>query len=683
MSFQQKTAADGGTAVKQFGIAPVISSRVPTAAERLASSELDAVLHAKGLYDTHEQAEARECAIGSLDEILQGWMHEEAVALGTVDATSTEPLGRIFTFGSYRLGVHGPGADMDTLVIGPHFITREMFFDRFAKVLEARADVVSSLSALADAYVPLITFKFAGIEFDLLYAQMPPQVCVTSATFNIYDDQLLRGLDAKSILSLNGARVTDMIQLRLAEDSVLSFRVALRFLKLWAKNRGVYSNVMGYLGGVSWAILLAQACQLYPTAAPSVLLEKFFKLYQQWKWPYPVYLNEPKVVASLGLPVWNPKENLRDRQDLMPIITPAYPCQNSSRNVCRATLDRLQAEFQRGHGMFEAMAVRMESGETTEDAADIWHRLLEESTFFLDHKDYLDIKVSSRTEKDQLMWVGFVESKIRQLVLALGHVRCVRAVPFPKRFTEHTATYTLLRQDALPESATREEKLYVDHFFIALDFDTTRLAQKTPTASDGTAAAPLQVNLSDHVHTFRSAVFDMFSVKDPERSERGFNCDVVHVKSKQLPGFVFKGDARPVGWGATKKGKKRATAPPPSTADTATTVAMDATDTPNDDDSSRRAATATKRPKLAHATGLTPTTTQPLNAVPSTAAADVEMTAPPPSKPIRYVAADEVVRRTESEGQMELKPRMMQRNTGTIRIALIVRAIGIPRRVTS
>jgi len=123
----------------------------------------------------------------------------------------------------------------------------------------------------------------------------------------------LKNLDQKCVRSLNGCRVTDEI-LRLVPNHE-SFRLALRCIKVWAKSKsnffvslilspgsllidritfhsfsesGIYSNVLGYLGGVSWAMLVARTCQLYPNAAASTIVLKFFLVFSTWNWPKPV-----------------------------------------------------------------------------------------------------------------------------------------------------------------------------------------------------------------------------------------------------------------------------------------------------------------------------------------------------------------------------------------------------------
>jgi len=51
---------------------------------------------------------------------------------------------------------------------------------------------------------------------------------------------------------------------------------------LFVLGKGIYSNALGFLGGVSWAMLVARVCQLYPNAAASTLVLKFFLVFSKW-----------------------------------------------------------------------------------------------------------------------------------------------------------------------------------------------------------------------------------------------------------------------------------------------------------------------------------------------------------------------------------------------------------------
>jgi poly(A) polymerase len=179
----------------------------------------------------------------------------------------------------------------------------------------------------------------------------------------LLDDNILRNCDKESIRSLNGCRVTDII-LRLVPNQE-NFKTTLRVIKLWAKVRGVYSNVMGYLGGVAWAILVANICILCPYLAPNQLLKQFFFCYTHWEWSSenPVTLTEIKNDRNhVGFPIDADLFYESKATDLMPIITPAFPSMNATYNVSHSTKRAMLIEFEKGLKITEAILARDEAG---------------------------------------------------------------------------------------------------------------------------------------------------------------------------------------------------------------------------------------------------------------------------------------------------------------------------------
>lgn len=168
---------------------------------------------------------------------------------------------------------------------------------------------------------------------------------------------------------------------------------------------GVYSNSLGYFGGVSWAMLVARTCQLYPNAAAATLVHKFFLVFSRWKWPQPVLLKQPDNV-NLGFPVWDPRINVQDRYHLMPIITPAYPQQNSTFNVSASTSKVMMNEFKEGMEITDEIMLGNAN----------WDKLFQPPNFFLKYRHFIVLLVSSATADDHLEWCGLIESKIRILI---------------------------------------------------------------------------------------------------------------------------------------------------------------------------------------------------------------------------------------------------------------------------
>ncbi|KAK7255476.1 hypothetical protein RIF29_28886 [Crotalaria pallida] len=476
---------------KQFGITKPISMAGPMGADLQRTTELEKFLVDSGLYETKEETAKREEVLHQLRQVVKGWVKQLTRLRRYTDQMVEDANAVIMTFGSYRLGVHGPGADLDTLCIGPSYVNREEDFFFTLHDILANMEEVTELQPVPDAHVPVMKFKFDGISIDLLYASI--SCLVVPEDLDISDISVLHNVDEPTVRSLNGCRVADQI-LKLVPN-IEHFRTTLRCLKFWAKRRGVYSNVTGFLGGVNLALLVARVCQLYPNAVPSMLVSRFFRVYTQWRWPNPVMLS-PIEENELGFSVWDPRKNPRDRTHHMPIITPAYPCMNSSYNVSSSTLRVMMEQFQYGNricGDIELNKVH-------------WSALFEPYIFFESYKNYLQVDIVAADVDDLRAWKGWVESRLRQLTLMIerdtfGKLQCH---PYPHEYVDTS------RQCAHCA------------FFMGLQRKQGEIVEEGQ-----------QFDIRGTVEEFRHSV-NMYVFWRP-----GMVIYVSHVRRKQIPSYVF------------------------------------------------------------------------------------------------------------------------------------------------
>eukprot|EP00933_Yihiella_yeosuensis_P021355 TRINITY_DN16903_c0_g1_i1.p1 TRINITY_DN16903_c0_g1~~TRINITY_DN16903_c0_g1_i1.p1 ORF type:complete len:505 (+),score=82.72 TRINITY_DN16903_c0_g1_i1:132-1517(+) len=449
----------------------------------------------------------RNDVLQELEEIVMEWITEVGVAAGKSPEEARNCGAKITTLGSYRLGVVHPGSDIDTLCIAPPHVGRKAFFSSFVRKLEDHKSVTECVP-IPDAFTPIIRLKIRGVSIDMLFAGLvKPLAEGEDVEKAVKDDEVLKGMDEKSVRCINGYRVADQI-LQLVPNQE-AFRQTLRFIKFWARRRGIYSNILGFFGGITWALLVARVCQLYPHYTPSQLVNRFFRVYDQWNWSKPVMLcdivENQNVPGLSGLKVWNPKNNPADRQHLMPIITPAFPAMNSTYNVTETTKRILLDEFRRGYEVVKSV----ESNKAT------WKEVYDPFPFFSHFRHFLWLEVLAKSDEVYQKFSGWVESKLRVLTKQLEAMSGMIIHP---------------NQEQFDLSNTNKEWPKGCGMFIALAF-----------FGDQGAFAGQKVDLRPSLHQFVDVV-NQWTEKDAYSGQHLLRLKA--VKRARLPEYALQAEAK-------------------------------------------------------------------------------------------------------------------------------------------
>ncbi|KAH0536557.1 hypothetical protein FGG08_006587 [Glutinoglossum americanum] len=229
----------------------------------------------------------------------------------------------IVPVGSYGLGVWNASSDIDCLCVGS--ISTKTFFALAGQRLRKAADLgVRILRTVKAASGTMLELEIRGVRLDLQYCPATKIAERWSEITKIPPSDPLFDLPISSLKKLNAYRDMDYLQ-RTVPD-LAAFRLAHRFIKTWAQQRGIYSARFGYLGGIHITLLLSRICKLLFRSAGAVtaadIICTFFNHYANFDWKADIAFDpffnkqqrpryqrsatrEPAVILSLHAPAIN------------------------------------------------------------------------------------------------------------------------------------------------------------------------------------------------------------------------------------------------------------------------------------------------------------------------------------------------------------------------------------------
>ncbi|KAJ0397434.1 hypothetical protein P43SY_009289 [Pythium insidiosum] len=505
-SFRRPLAGSNSSSPRLRPVVQPIHIGPPTEYDFRNTNGLMKCLNSIAPLPSPEELSAKHLVISELERIVDQWLRETSFAeRRCCDDNEAAPSATMLLGGSWHLKVGLSDSDLDVVALMPRYVSSELFFESLSAYLRGLPSV-RRLVAMTKAAVPILSFQLHGVRVDLLYARFTQDV--VPKHLSTHSDHILAGMDVASIRSLSVPRVASLILELVPNDT--AFRSCLRIIRLWAKRRGIYSNKAGFLGGVSWTVLVAFICQMFPKATLASVIHRFFSVLSTWSWPTPILLTTPYdcpagVDSSLQ---WCPQKNHHDRAHLMPIITPGFPAVNSSVNVNVSTLRIIKDELERGKQLLDEMLAKGLSSPA------VWHRLFAPSELLVRYDHYVVVELRAASEDDLLEWSNYVSSRTRKLVESLQHTAPIQAIhPYPD----------LVRPTGSP---SQEEDAAVGYYFVGYSVASSKTQDADKNAALTCAASAIRYFIATELE------------KAAER-RAGMDVSIVCRRWQELPEEVF------------------------------------------------------------------------------------------------------------------------------------------------
>lgn len=300
----------------------------------------------------------------------------------SVGQAGDEASGELLPLGSYHLGVVGPTDDLDLLYVVPSRTSLQGFVQKLWSSFSESQEAGAICEAGADGPLAAPGFRLVwrGISVVLLLAHRIPDLPPSA--------QNVAGFTAREVSEALLSKV----------PSAAQFRLLLRFVRFWAKRRGVYGSDFGFFSGTAWAICCARICQQHPRLQLPQLVGHFFKMLSRWDWTTPL-----AMMASDGRVAQLDKSQ---QQCLMPVLLPVGSGLLATPGITETTMKIFQKELRRG----------FKTVKQVELARVHWSDVYNSARFFQRHRHYLEFDFLAKSEEVLLSWLAWAKQQVLEVI---------------------------------------------------------------------------------------------------------------------------------------------------------------------------------------------------------------------------------------------------------------------------